>query len=58
MGRVVKFEDGFVKVLADPTSGEILGCEVTDEDASTLIHEVIVAARNGLKAPEVADSPI
>jgi len=35
--------DGFVKMMADPTTGEILGAAVIGPQASELIHEVIVA---------------
>jgi len=34
---------GFVKMMADTSSGEILGAAVIGPDASDLIHEVIVA---------------
>ncbi|MFC4451327.1 FAD-dependent oxidoreductase [Halorussus aquaticus] len=47
MGTALKDEDGFVKVLADPDDGEILGCHVLGSDASTLIHEVAVAMTAG-----------
>ncbi len=34
---------GFVKMMADPESGEILGASIIGPQASELIHEVIVA---------------
>jgi len=46
MGRAKKLEEGFVKVLAAP-DGEILGCHVLGYEASTMIHEVVVAMRAG-----------
>jgi dihydrolipoamide dehydrogenase len=46
MGRAKKLEHGFVKVLASP-DGELLGCHVLGYEASTLIHEVVVAIRRG-----------
>ncbi|MDY6778033.1 MAG: dihydrolipoyl dehydrogenase [Candidatus Nanohaloarchaea archaeon] len=46
MGMALK-ADGFVKVLAEPESGEILGCHILGPEASTLIHEVLVAMRQG-----------
>uniref|UniRef100_UPI001083ADD1 dihydrolipoyl dehydrogenase n=1 Tax=Halorhabdus rudnickae TaxID=1775544 RepID=UPI001083ADD1 len=46
MGRAKKLEHGFVKVLATP-DGEILGCHMLGEEASTMIHEVLVAMRAG-----------
>ena len=47
-GAAIQEEDGFVKVLADPKSGEILGCHILGPHASILIHEVIVAMKAGL----------
>ncbi len=38
---------GFVKMMADPVDGEILGAAVLGPQASELIHEVIVAMRFG-----------
>ncbi|NHN64476.1 dihydrolipoyl dehydrogenase [Haloarcula sp. JP-Z28] len=46
MGRAKKLDHGFVKVLAAP-DGEILGCHVLGHEASTMIHEVVVAMRRG-----------
>jgi mycothione reductase len=46
MGRAKKLDDGFVKVLAAP-DGEILGCHMLGYEASTLLHEVVVAMRAG-----------
>lgn len=46
MGRAKKLEEGFVKVLAAP-DGEILGCHILGYEASTLLHEVVVAMRSG-----------
>jgi dihydrolipoamide dehydrogenase len=47
MGHALEDHDGFVKFLVDPATGEILGCHVLGHEASTLIHEVIVAMRAG-----------
>jgi dihydrolipoamide dehydrogenase len=46
MGRAKKLDHGFVKVLASP-DGEILGCHMLGHEASTMIHEVVVAMRAG-----------
>ena len=46
MGRAKKLDAGFVKVLAAP-DGEILGCHLLGYEASTMIHEVVVAMRAG-----------
>lgn len=37
--------EGFVKLLADPRTGEILGGSVIGPEASELIHEIVVAMR-------------
>lgn len=42
MGLALKEENGFVKVLASE-DGDILGCHIIGPEASTLIHEVVVA---------------
>ena len=46
MGRAKKLDHGFVKVLAAP-DGEILGCHALGYEASTMIHEIVVAMRRG-----------
>ncbi len=46
MGRAKKLDHGFVKALAAP-DGEILGCHALGYEASTMIHEVVVAMRAG-----------
>ena len=46
MGRAKKLDHGFVKVLAAP-DGEILGCHILGYEASTMIHEAVVAMRSG-----------
>jgi mycothione reductase len=53
MGRAKKLDDGFVKVLAAP-DGEILGAHAIGYEAHTLLHEAVVAARNGLTVGDVA----
>ncbi|MBI3805182.1 MAG: dihydrolipoyl dehydrogenase [Nitrospirae bacterium] len=35
--------EGFIKILADPKSGEILGAEIVGAEASILIHQAAVA---------------
>ncbi|MBX0325531.1 dihydrolipoyl dehydrogenase [Halomicroarcula sp. F13] len=46
MGRAKKLDDGFVKVLAAP-DGEILGVHALGYEATTMIHEAVVAMRAG-----------
>ncbi|MCH7737948.1 MAG: dihydrolipoyl dehydrogenase [Chloroflexi bacterium] len=51
-GASIEDKDGFVKVLADPESGEILGCHIIGTDAATLIQEAanVMRVRGGVDA--------
>ena len=49
--------DGFVKLLADKSTREILGASVVGPDASELIHEVVVAMRFRATAGQLATTP-
>ncbi len=49
--------EGFVKLVADPASGEILGGAVLGPHASELIHEIVVAMRFRGKAADLAGTP-
>ncbi|MFD1564486.1 dihydrolipoyl dehydrogenase family protein [Haloarchaeobius amylolyticus] len=53
MGRAKKLEHGFVKVLAAP-DGEILGAHAIGYEASTLLHEAVLAMRHDLSVDDVA----
>ena len=53
MGRAKKLEEGFVKVLAAP-DGEILGAHAIGYEASTLLHEAVLAMRTGATVEDVA----
>jgi dihydrolipoamide dehydrogenase len=44
-GLSLRDEDGFVKVITDADSGEILGCHILGTDASILIQEAVNAMR-------------
>ncbi|MBN1170103.1 dihydrolipoyl dehydrogenase [Candidatus Micrarchaeota archaeon] len=46
MGEALEEHDGFVKFLAAPDN-TILGCHIMGPEASTVIHEVLVAMRTG-----------
>ncbi|MHC3438562.1 dihydrolipoyl dehydrogenase [Natrialbaceae archaeon A-gly3] len=46
LGLILEAGEAFVKVLATP-DGEILGCHVVGPEASTLIHEVVLAMQRG-----------
>lgn len=47
MGEAIEDREGFVKFLVNKTDKKILGCHIIGSDASTLIHEVLVAMRHG-----------
>lgn len=47
-GSSIEDHDGFVKVLVDPDTGEILGCHILGADASTLIQGVANLVRSHL----------
>ena len=46
MGIALK-DEGFVKILVNKKNKKILGCHIIGSQASTLIHEVLIAMRNG-----------
>ena len=47
MGEAIEDRDGFVKFLVSRSDKKILGCHIIGTDASTLIHEVLVAMKAG-----------
>jgi dihydrolipoamide dehydrogenase len=57
IGKAVATEkpDGFVKIIHDPETGEILGASIVGERATDIIHELILARRAELTLEEVAD---
>lgn len=55
-GGSIEDHDGFVKVLANPESGEILGCHVIGTDASTLVQEAVNLMRFRLPVDVIARS--
>ena len=48
MGTALQDVDGFCKVLVDKKNKKILGCHIMGTDASSIIHEILVAMKNGL----------
>ena len=52
--RAVGQTDGFVKILADAETDEILGCHIIGADAGTMIGEVAVAMEFGASAEDLA----
>ena len=53
MGKAMEEKEGFAKALVEPETGKILGFHIIGPEASTLIHEVLVAMKNGLTANDV-----
>ena len=53
-GAPIEVHDGFVKVLADHETEEILGCHIIGTDAATLIQEVanVMRSRAGVDGEE------
>jgi len=49
--------EGFVKLLADPAIGEILGGAVVGPHGSDLIHEIVVAMKFRATARDLAETP-
>ena len=56
MGLALQDTDGFVKIFADKKTRKIFGCHILGTDASTLIHEVVVAMKNNLTADAISNS--
>jgi len=55
-GSSIEDRDGFVKVLAEAATGEILGAHIIGTDASILIQEVVNAMRMGLNTRSITQS--
>lgn len=45
--------EGFVKILADPETGELLGAHVIGADATELIHELLLAKHGELLVDDI-----
>jgi pyruvate/2-oxoglutarate dehydrogenase complex dihydrolipoamide dehydrogenase (E3) component len=54
---LMEARDGFVKLLADPRTGEILGGGVVGPQGGELIHEIILAMAKRMTASELAATP-
>ena len=55
-GSSIEDRDGFVKVLANPKTREILGCHIIGSEASILIQEVVNIMRARLTADAITQS--
>jgi len=47
---------GFVKIISDEMTGQILGAHIIGPHASDLIHEIAVAMKAGLTAADIAET--
>jgi pyruvate/2-oxoglutarate dehydrogenase complex dihydrolipoamide dehydrogenase (E3) component len=54
---IMEAKDGFVKLLADPTSGEIIGGSCVGPVGGELIHEIIAAMSKRMTVGELAAMP-
>jgi pyruvate/2-oxoglutarate dehydrogenase complex dihydrolipoamide dehydrogenase (E3) component len=54
---IMEAKDGFVKLLADPVSGEILGGCCVGPQGGELIHEIVAAMHKRMTAAELATLP-
>jgi pyruvate/2-oxoglutarate dehydrogenase complex dihydrolipoamide dehydrogenase (E3) component len=54
---IMEAKDGFVKLLADPESGEILGGACVGPDGGELIHEIVAAMAKRMTVHELATTP-
>ncbi|MGH7975877.1 MAG: dihydrolipoyl dehydrogenase [Limisphaerales bacterium] len=54
---IMEAKDGFVKLLADPKSGEILGGECVGPLGGELIHEIVAAMSKRMTVHELATMP-
>ena len=52
--RAMGATDGFVKILADTTSDEVLGAHIIGPDAGTLIAEIATAMEFGASSEDIA----
>jgi pyruvate/2-oxoglutarate dehydrogenase complex dihydrolipoamide dehydrogenase (E3) component len=54
---IMEAKDGFVKLLAHPQSGEILGGACVGPDGGELIHEIVTAMAKRMTVHELAATP-
>ncbi len=52
--RATGDQEGFVKILADATTDQVLGAHIIGPDAGTMIAELVLAIDAGLSAEDVA----
>jgi pyruvate/2-oxoglutarate dehydrogenase complex dihydrolipoamide dehydrogenase (E3) component len=54
---IMEAKDGFVKLLADPKTGEILGGACVGPAGGELIHEIVLAMARRMTVHELAATP-
>jgi pyruvate/2-oxoglutarate dehydrogenase complex dihydrolipoamide dehydrogenase (E3) component len=54
---IMEAKDGFVKLLAEPRTGEILGGACVGPSGGELIHEIVVAMQKRMTVQELAVTP-
>ncbi|MFC7157247.1 dihydrolipoyl dehydrogenase [Halomarina halobia] len=54
--KALGLTEGFVKIVSDADSGEILGGHVVGEQGADLIHEIVIAMKLGGTARDVAET--
>jgi dihydrolipoamide dehydrogenase len=52
--RAMNATDGFVKIIADAKTDQVLGCHIVGAEAGTLIAEVVIAMEFGASAEDIA----
>lgn len=48
--------EGFIKIIIEKNSGKIIGVHIVGHQASELIHEFVLAKRNGLRVQDIANT--
>jgi len=54
---IMEAQDGFVKLLANPKTGEIIGGECVGPAGGELIHEIVTAMAGRMTVHELAATP-
>ncbi len=54
--RATNDTEGFVKILSDTKTDQVLGAHIIGPDAGTLIHEIVIAMEFGASAEDIARS--
>lgn len=54
--NITNLHDGFVKVLADKKTGQVLGATVVAPSAGEIIHEFTLAIQHGLTVSDIAST--